>query len=101
MTEEKIRKLLNDGEGFTVEYKECVNGLNDSLFETVASFSNRYGGYILLGVKEVNGKGKVIGVNPNAVDSMKKNFINLLNNSDKINPSLYLNKVLTLPQFFY
>lgn len=91
MIEEKIRQLLNDGEGFTVEYKECVNGLNDSVFETVASFSNRYGGYMLLGVREVNGKGEVIGVNPNAAASMKKNFVNMLNNPTKINPSLYLN----------
>lgn len=43
MTEEKIRELLDGGEGFTVEYKQCVNSLNNSVFETVASFSNRYG----------------------------------------------------------
>ncbi|MBR1710563.1 MAG: putative DNA binding domain-containing protein, partial [Clostridia bacterium] len=90
MTEEIIRKMLNDGEGFTIEYKECVNSLNDSVFETVASFSNRYGGYILLGVEEVNHKGNVIGVNRNAVPSMKKNFVNVLNNPNKMIPSLYL-----------
>ncbi len=90
MTEERIRKMLEDGEGFTVEYKECVNSLNDSVFETVASFSNRYGGHILLGVQEVNHKGVVIGVNRKAAPAMKKNFINMLNNPDKIVPSLYL-----------
>ena len=90
MTEDKIRKLLKEGEGFTVEYKECVNALNDSVFETVASFSNRYGGYVLLGVKEVGGKGSAVGVNRKAVDSIKKNFINVLNNPNKIVPSLYL-----------
>ena len=90
MTEEKIRELLNQGEGFTVEYKECVNGLNDSVFETVASFSNRYGGYLLLGVKDEGGKGVVIGVNRNAASSIKKNFINILNNPNKISPTLYL-----------
>lgn len=40
MTEAKIRELLAAGEGFTVEYKECTGGLNGSVFETVASFSN-------------------------------------------------------------
>ena len=90
MTEEKIRELLNAGEGFTVEYKECVGGLNDSVFETVASFSNRYGGYLLLGVSEVDGKGAVLGVNRNAVPAIKKNFINMLNNPNKMAPSLYL-----------
>lgn len=90
MTEEQIRKMLDEGEGFTVEYKESVNGLNESVFETVSSFSNRYGGHILLGVKEVDHKGVVIGVNRNSAPAMKKNFINMLNNSDKIVPSLYL-----------
>lgn len=90
MTEEKIREMLEDGEGFTVEYKECINALNDSVFETVASFSNRYGGYMFLGVKEVNNKGVVVGVNRKAALSIKKNFINMLNNPNKIVPSLYL-----------
>ena len=90
MTEEQIRKLLNQGEGFTVEYKECVGSLNDSVFETVASFSNRYGGYILLGVKEVDNKGVVVGVNRNAADAMKRNFVNVLNNPNKMVPSLCL-----------
>ena len=90
MTKDIIRKMLDDGEGFTVEYKKCLNSLNDSVFETVASFSNRYGGHILLGVEEVNHKGVVIGVNRNAAKSMKKNFVNTLNNPKKMAPSLYL-----------
>ena len=96
MTEDKIRKILDEGEGFTVEYKECANALTDSVFQTVASFSNRYGGYLLLGVKEErNGKGTVIGVNREAVPAIKENFINTLNNPQKIAPSLYL----TLEEF--
>ncbi|MGI6501675.1 MAG: RNA-binding domain-containing protein [Anaerostipes sp.] len=90
MTVEKLEELLQEEEGFTVEYKECVNGLNNSVFETVCSFSNRYGGHILLGVKEVDHKGIVIGVNPNCIVDIKKNFVNMLNNPQKINPSLYL-----------
>ncbi len=50
MTIEKLEEFLNEGEGYTLEYKESVNSLSDSVFETVSSFSNRYGGYILLGV---------------------------------------------------
>lgn len=88
---EKLEELLLAGEGFTIEYKECVNGLNNSVFETVCSFSNRYGGYMLLGVKEVDHKGVVIGVNPKCITDMKKNFVNMLNNPQKIHPSLYLN----------
>lgn len=91
MTQQKLQELLEQGEGFTIEYKECINGLNDSVFETVCSFSNRYGGYLLLGVKEVDNKAVVVGVNPKVVDDIKKNFINVLNNPQKIHPSLYLN----------
>ncbi|MBD5544919.1 MAG: DeoR family transcriptional regulator [Lachnospiraceae bacterium] len=91
MTIEKLEELLEAGEGFTIEYKECINGLNNSMFETVCSFSNRYGGHILLGVKEVDHKGVVIGVNPNCIVDIKKNFVNMLNNPQKIHPSLYLN----------
>ncbi|MBP5163545.1 MAG: ATP-binding protein, partial [Spirochaetales bacterium] len=84
---ETIKEILSKGEGLTVDYKSCTSGLNNSVFETVCSFSNRYGGYILLGV---NDNGKILGVNHNAVQSIKGNFINVLNNPNKINPSLYL-----------
>ena len=87
MTLEKIRKLLAEGEGITVEFKECANELNNSVFETVCSFSNRYGGYILLGVKD---NGDVIGVNSTAVQGMKKNFVNTLNNLQRFAPTLFL-----------
>ncbi len=95
MTEAKIREMLDHGENFTTEYKECVSEISHSVYETVVSFSNRYGGYILLGVEEANHKGRVIGVNRNAVPSMKKNFVNVLNNDEIIYPSLYL----TLEEF--
>lgn len=91
MTIEKLEELLQAEEGFTIEYKECVNGLNSSVFETVCSFSNRYGGHVLLGVKEVEHKGVVVGVNPKCVEDMKRNFINVLNNPKNIHPSLFLN----------
>ena len=92
MTKAMIEKMLEEGEGFTVEFKTCVNELSRSVYETVVAFSNRYGGYILLGVEEtVDHKGNVIGVNPSSVPSMKKNFTNMLNNDEAICPSLYLN----------
>lgn len=91
MTVGKLEELLQAGEGFTIEYKECMNGLNNSVFETVCSFSNRYGGYMFLGIKEINHKGVVVGVNPKCIADMKKNFVNMLNNPQKIHPSLYLN----------
>ena len=85
MTIDQINKLLSTGESLTVEYKECTNALSNSVFETVCSFSNRYGGHMFLGV---NDDGKVLGVNPAAVQGMMKNFVNNLNNPTKISPSL-------------
>ena len=87
MTSEQIKKLLAQGEGLTIEYKKCVNDLSNSVYETVCSFSNRYGGHLLLGVDD---DGTAIGVNPKAVQSMKKNFANMLNNPQKTSPSLFL-----------
>jgi len=34
--------------------------------------------------------GEIIGVNPNCVKNMRKNFINTLNNPEIISPTLYL-----------
>jgi ATP-dependent DNA helicase RecG len=83
-----MKKLLAAGEGLTVEFKECVNRLSGNVYETVCSFSNRYGGHLILGVK--NG-GTAIGVNVEAVSHMKQDFANALNNPQKMSPSLFLN----------
>ena len=87
MTSDRIRQLLADGEGLTIEYKECVNGLNNSVWETVCSFSNRYGGHLILGADD---SGSPIGVNPNAAQQIKRNFATILNNPQKTSPSLFL-----------
>ena len=87
MTPEHIRKLLSEGEGLTVEFKKCVKELSNSVFETVCSFSNRFGGHLLLGVED---DGTVIGVNPASAPGMKKNFANMLHNPQKVAPSLFL-----------
>ncbi|MFP3156015.1 hypothetical protein LQZ18_16645 [Lachnospiraceae bacterium ZAX-1] len=71
---EKLKQFICDGEGLAVEFKRCTNELSNnvyetqintlpihshigctnelsnSVYETVSSFSNRYGGYMLLGV---------------------------------------------------
>ncbi len=87
MTTELMRQLLSKDEKITIEYKECQNGIYDDVYETVCSFSNRYGGYIIMGVKD---GGVPIGLNRNMVKDMKKNFVNQLNNPDKMSPTLYL-----------
>ena len=94
MTKEYMQKLLDSGEGFTIEYKKNESKLSSDVFETVSSFSNRYGGHILLGVIEIekDGRkiGKVSGVDKDRVYDMKRDFVNILNNPTKFNPTLYL-----------
>ena len=84
---DKLKQFINDGEGLTVEFKSSRNELDNSVFETVSSFSNRYGGYILLGVGD---DGEIKGVNPKSVDGMKKNFANSLNNPLRFAPTLFI-----------
>ena len=52
MTHEKMREMLSKDEKITIEYKECVNQIHDSVYEKVSAFSNRYGCYIIMGVKD-------------------------------------------------
>ncbi|MCR5403547.1 MAG: putative DNA binding domain-containing protein [Butyrivibrio sp.] len=94
MTKEFMQKLLDSGEGFTIEYKKNESKLSSDVFETISSFSNRYGGHVLLGVAEVekggHKVGEVRGVDKNAVYDMKRNFISTLNNPTMFKPTLYL-----------
>jgi len=60
----KLKQLIHDGEDLTVEFKRCTNTIANNVYETVSAFSNRYGGYILLGVED---NCEVSGVNPDAV----------------------------------
>ena len=76
----KLLQLINEGEGLNVEFKRCKDRITNSIYETVCSFSNRYGGYILLGVED---DGTVSGVEPGAVKRIKKDFANSLNNSQR------------------
>jgi ATP-dependent DNA helicase RecG len=62
-------------------------GIQEDVYETVCSFSNRYGGYIIMGAED---DGTPIGVKQNMVKDMKRNFVNQLNNPDKMSPTLYL-----------
>lgn len=88
MTTEKMKELLSaKDEKITIEYKSCTNEISDTIYETVSSFSNRYGGWIIMGVRD---GGIPIGVNPNAAKDMKRNFVSQLNNPNKMSPTLYV-----------
>ena len=82
-----IKNLLAQGEGLQIEFKTCRDTLNRDLFESVCAFLNRFGGDVLLGVRD---DGEVVGVAPDAVERLKNDFVTALNNPQKINPPFYL-----------
>lgn len=87
MTTEEIKNIIAQGEGLNVEFKTCKDGISHSVYESVCSFLNNSGGYILLGV---NDDGEVIGVNENNLDNMTKNFINVINDPKLFSPKPYI-----------
>ena len=87
MNKAGIQKLIRKGEGISIEFKECRNKLNKTVFESICAFLNRNGGDIILGV---NDRGKITGIDPEAVDQVKKELVTALNNPQKLNPPFYL-----------
>lgn len=92
----KIREILSSRESMIVEFKQSHTKLNKDVFESVCAFLNRNGGHLLLGVED---KGNVIGIAPEAIDKVKKDFVTSMNNPQKIEFFL-LQKYLNLNQNF-
>lgn len=88
MTVEEIDKIIAQGEGISVEFKKAKEKVPTSLYETVVSFANTRGGYILLGVDD---GGAVLGIQPENKATFLKNIATALNSKDNINPVMYLN----------
>ena len=87
MKKSGIKNLIRKGESISIEFKECRNKLNKDVFESICAFLNRNGGDLILGV---NDKGKIIGIDPEAVDQVKNELVTALNNPQKLNPPFYL-----------
>jgi ATP-dependent DNA helicase RecG len=88
MTIEDIDKIITQGEGISIEFKKAKEKVPQSLYETVVSFANTKGGYILLGMDD---DGTVLGIQPEHKAVFLKNIATALNSKDNINPVLYLN----------
>ena len=86
-----IDKLLTEGEGLKIEFKEAKDSVPSSFFETVVSFSNTDGGTILLGV---NDNGDITGIDVNSESKLNKDIITSLNSPDCINPPIYVEPIL-------
>ena len=83
----ELLTLIEQGESHTIEFKKSTTDITKDIYETVCSFSNRDGGHIFLGVKD---GGSILGVRPDCIDRMKKDFVTAINNENKMYPPLYL-----------
>lgn len=83
----QIRELINKGEGIDIEFKKSKNKLNRDVFDSVCAFLNRNGGYLFLGVED---DGTITGINIDAIDKLKNDFVTAMNNPNKISPTFYL-----------
>jgi ATP-dependent DNA helicase RecG len=83
MTPEKLKDILQKGEGIEVEFKTSQFELNKDTFESICTFLNRRGGHLLLGVKN---DGTVEGVMGDCVQDIVNNIVTNANNPQKRNP---------------
>jgi len=88
MTVDDIKKIIAQGEGISIEFKRAKEKVPQSVYETVVSFANTRGGYILLGVDD---DGTVLGIQPENKAKFIKDIATALNSKDNINPVMYLN----------
>ena len=83
MTPEQFAETLALGETVSVEFKRCGNQPGQDTFETICSFSNRFGGSVYLGIAD---DGTVTGVPTKAALSIKRNIINTVKNEALFDP---------------
>ena len=83
--EREIKNIILLGENVNTELKEASKGLPKSIFETVCSFLNTTGGYIILGV---NDNKEIVGIKEELIDKIKKDYTVQCNNPDILNPSI-------------
>jgi ATP-dependent DNA helicase RecG len=84
VTPTELQRFVKAGESATIEFKRCGGQPESDVFETVCSFANRYGGHIFLGI---NDDAVVEGINPSRVPEIKRNLVNVTNNSKLFDPS--------------
>ena len=87
MTIEELKKLISTGEKIDVEFKRSRNDITKDVYDSVCSFNNRNGGHIFLGISDNK---EILGVEPEAIDKMLKDFTTAINNSNKVYPPLYV-----------
>ena len=83
----RFEELIAQGEGISIEFKECKDSLPKSIFETLCSFLNRFGGDIFLGVAD---DGTILGIDKEKSKKIRADLVSAMNNPQKICPTVYL-----------
>lgn len=83
--EKILKNIIALGENVNAEFKEAKKELPKNLFETVSSFLNTTGGYIVLGV---NDKKEIVGIDIEYADKLKKEYTTMCNNKNIIEPTI-------------
>lgn len=87
MLQEQFESMLAFGETSMREFKRCGNQPGRDVFETICAFSNRSGGTIFLGVCD---DGTIESLDKEAVPSIKRNIVNVVNNPNVFLPAITL-----------
>lgn len=90
MSEKELLEIIGRGECHTTEFKKSTVDITKDVYESICAFSNRDGGHVFLGVKD---NGEILGIDPDCIERMKKDFITAINNANKMYPPLFLTPV--------
>lgn len=87
MTKEDLLSRLNGTEWNDFEFKEAKNEVPKNIWETVSALSNTYGGWIVLGVKEIRSKGvsSYVLQGVENLEKVEQDFIGVLRSIGKFN----------------
>ena len=86
MTKEELLEKLTDIEWDDFECKESKDKLPDNVWDTVSSFSNTSGGWIVFGIKQDGKKFEIQGLNNG--EKTESDFLNTLRGGQKFNMRL-------------
>ena len=83
MTREELAERLQKYEWSDIEFKQARYGASQDAYKTVSAFANTAGGWLVFGVREVDGALDVVGVVE--VDKVQNEFLSTLRSGKRLN----------------